>query len=195
MKSNRTRRPRGLRPALRSTVRLGAGVSWFDDYFAHQRLDSGTVAILEPRYHQENVNYLIEGSDRALLLDTGPGLRDITPVARQLSALPLTVTCSHLHYDHVGNLDRFADVRLLDLPLLRAMVVDGVLVPPRRLHGGVLEGISRPAVRVAGWYLVFRSFGAALCGSVGDLAGAGVEAEGVVDAVFGGACAGSEAGG
>ena len=38
--------------------------------------------------------------------------------------------------------------------------------------------------------LVFRSFGAALCESVRDLSGAGVEDEGAVDAFFGGAGAG-----
>jgi hydroxyacylglutathione hydrolase len=142
----------GLRPKLRDQVRLGEDVAWFDEYFAIQRLDPGTVAIVEPRYHQENVNYLIEGRDAALLFDSGPGLRDLVPVVERLTRLPVTATCSHLHYDHVGNLGRFADVRLLDLPAYRRLCTDGVLVPTRRLHGGFLEGIRRPAVRVAGWY-------------------------------------------
>lgn len=144
----------GFRPKLRAQVRLGEGMSWFDDYFAIERLDPDTVAIVEPRYHQENVNYLITGADAALLFDSGPGLRDLVPVVDRLTGLPVTATCSHLHYDHVGNLDRFADVRLLDLPAYRSLCADGVLVPTRRLHGGLLEGIARPAVRVAGWYAV-----------------------------------------
>lgn len=131
---------------------IGSGVDWFDDYFAYQRLGPGTFAVLEPRYHQENINYLIEGRDRALLFDTGPGLRDIAAVVQQLTRLPLTVTCSHFHYDHVGHLGRFADVRLLDLPEYRELLADGVLVPSRRLHGGILEGIPRPTVRVSGWF-------------------------------------------
>jgi len=43
-------------------------------------------------------------------------------------------------------------------------------------------------------YLVFRSFGAALCESVWDLAGAGVEEEGEIDALLGGAGAGAAGG-
>jgi glyoxylase-like metal-dependent hydrolase (beta-lactamase superfamily II) len=133
-------------------VRLGEGLTWFDDYFAVQRLGPGTVAIVEPRYHQENVSYLIEGQDGALLFDTGPGLRDIRAVVERLTGLPVTVTCSHMHYDHVGGLGGFGDVRLLDLPVYRSLHTNGVLRPTRRMHGGVLEGIARPAVQVAGWY-------------------------------------------
>lgn len=144
----------GVRPKLRAQVALGEGLAWFDEYFATRRLDADTVAIIEPRYHQENVNYLIEGRDAALVFDTGPGLHDLVAVVDRLTRLPVTATCSHLHYDHVGNLDRFADVRLLDLPAYRSLCADGVLVPTRRLHGGILEGNPRPAVRVAGWYAV-----------------------------------------
>ena len=52
---------------------------WFDSYYVVADLGEGAYAIGEPRYGQCNFSYLIVGSRRALLFDTGPGIRDITP--------------------------------------------------------------------------------------------------------------------
>ena len=81
----------------------------------------------EPRFHQINWNYLIEGQHTALLFDTGPGVRDISEVVRALTKLPLIALPSHLHFDHTGNLHRFQDIALADLPVLRACMRDGLL--------------------------------------------------------------------
>ncbi len=45
---------------------------------------------------------LILGGERALLIDTGYGLRDIRPAIRQVTGLPLVVINSHVHTDHTG---------------------------------------------------------------------------------------------
>ena len=45
---------------------------------------------------------LILGKERALLIDTGYGLRDIRPAIRQITDLPLVVMNSHVHTDHTG---------------------------------------------------------------------------------------------
>ena len=70
---------------------LAQGVRWFDDWFAVEQLAAGVHAIGEPRFHQINWNYLIEGNDSALLFDTGPGVRDISVPVRALTSKPLTV--------------------------------------------------------------------------------------------------------
>ena len=46
--------------------------------------------------------YLIEGEERACLIDTGLGIADIAAVVRSLTEKPLTVLITHAHEDHLG---------------------------------------------------------------------------------------------
>jgi hydroxyacylglutathione hydrolase len=131
---------------------LAEGVHWFDDWFAIETVAPGVTAIGEPRFHQINWNYLVEGDTGALLFDTGPGVRDISVVVQSLTAKPLTVLPSHLHFDHTGNLHRFADVALADLPELRACVEEGVLNASDDLFRGFLEGMVWKPVRISRWW-------------------------------------------
>ncbi len=129
------------------------GVQWFDDYFTLQVIDEMTIAIGEPRYYQQNYSYLILGKDRAILLDTGPGLRDIRAVVDSLTKLPVTAVSSHLHYDHIGNHDRFDQVAMVDLPGTRNRMSSGEFSPAYSEHLGFLEGIEKPSFRVSQWWL------------------------------------------
>ena len=44
--------------------------------------------------------YLVEGSERAVLIDTGIGLGNICKYVRKLTSKPLTVLITHGHVDH-----------------------------------------------------------------------------------------------
>src|ERR1700730_16418083 len=102
-------------------VRPPTPAGWFHIY----PLDEHTYAISEPKYWQENVSYLLIGTRRALLFDTGPGIYSIRAAVQGLTSLPVVAIPTHLHFDHVGDLEEFSDVRLLDTPALRAQVRDG----------------------------------------------------------------------
>jgi glyoxylase-like metal-dependent hydrolase (beta-lactamase superfamily II) len=124
--------------------------AWFDDWFAVEWLDAQTAAIGEPRYWQFPVSYLIQGEDRAVLFDSGSGRRDIVPVIDALTDLPVTVTFSHPHFDHVGDHCRFERVAMLDQPTLRSRVRDGYFTPSLGQH----LKLGRPSFQVAEWWAV-----------------------------------------
>jgi glyoxylase-like metal-dependent hydrolase (beta-lactamase superfamily II) len=54
--------------------------------------------------------YLIEGTDKALLIDNGIGAVDLTKFIRKITALPVLVVVTHGHPDHVGSSNQFQSV-------------------------------------------------------------------------------------
>jgi glyoxylase-like metal-dependent hydrolase (beta-lactamase superfamily II) len=130
---------------------LAKGVKWFDDWYAIETIAPGIHAIGEPKYHQFNWEYLIEGDDRALLFDTGPGLRDIGQVTGSLTQKPIIALPSHMHFDHVGNLHRFPDLAFADLPLLRGLEADGLIDDPGDHYLGAEENLTWQPLRVTQW--------------------------------------------
>ena len=127
-------------------------IRWLDDWYAIEEIAPGLFGIGEPKYHQINWNYLIVGDERALLFDTGPGLRDITPVVASLTDRPVTALLSHLHFDHTGNFHRVADRALADLPILRACVADGMFVAPEHMFLGSYENMRWVPVTIGQWW-------------------------------------------
>lgn len=127
-------------------------VRWFDDWYAVEEIAPGLYGIGEPKYHQLNWNYLAVGSERALLFDTGPGLRDITTVVASLTDLPVTALLSHLHYDHTGNFHRFSDTALADLPILRACERDGLFHAPENMFLGSCENMVWVPMSIRRWW-------------------------------------------
>lgn len=123
----------------------------FDDYFAIEDLGDGVHAIGEPRYYQANYSYLIVGNKRALLFDAGSGTRDVRPVVKSLTDLPVTILPSHLHYDHLAGLHASDRLALVDLPSTRADVDGGRFSPGRYEFLGMFDGLTGPSLPVAEW--------------------------------------------
>ncbi len=91
---------------------MSVATDWFEVY----RAADGVFAIAEPYQFQEVISYLIVGSDRALMFDTGLGLVPIRPVVEQLTKLPVEVLNSHTHFDHVGGNAEFDRIAAMDTP-------------------------------------------------------------------------------
>lgn len=79
---------------------------WFEVY----RIRPAVLAIYEPGQFEEVISYLIEGSERALLFDTGLGIGDMGALVSELTELEVAVLHSHTHYDHVGGAYAFEHV-------------------------------------------------------------------------------------
>ncbi|MFI4889100.1 MAG: MBL fold metallo-hydrolase [Steroidobacterales bacterium] len=122
-----------------------------DDYWAVQPIDARTTAIGEPRYYQQNYEYLIAGERRALLFDAGTGTRDITGIVAGLTHLPVTVMPSHLHFDHTGGIKAFTSIAMIDLPGTRADVAGGRFTIGRYEFLGMGDGLEPPTFAVTEW--------------------------------------------
>jgi hydroxyacylglutathione hydrolase len=122
-----------------------------DDYFAVEDLGEGTFAIGEPRYYQQNYSYLIVGTTRAILFDSGSGTRDISGVVASLTKLPVTVIVSHLHFDHLGGIAPFEHVAMIDLPETRADMAGEFFRPGRYEYMGFVDARAAPSFPVGEW--------------------------------------------
>lgn len=138
-------------PALLAATDEGVGVEWFDDYFTVEKIGENIYAIGEPRYWQRNYNYLVIGDERALLIDAGPGVRDIRPVVKSLTDLPYTLVTTHFHFDHVASGLTFPRVAMVDLPHLRKRTKGNIIQLTLLEHLGKTEGYPAPAIRVDQW--------------------------------------------
>ena len=56
--------------------------------------------------------YLLAGTEKALLIDTGFGEIDLPAAVRSLTSLPVEVVNTHGHFDHIGGNGAFDQVRL-----------------------------------------------------------------------------------
>src|SRR6478672_11535818 len=77
------------------------------NWFAVWEPEPGLFAIQEPFHSEQVYSYLVTGSERALLVDTGTGIGDIRAVVYELTDRPVTLLNSHAHWDHLGGNWRF----------------------------------------------------------------------------------------
>ncbi len=84
------------------------------DWFKVYEVGENVYAIAEPYNFQEVISYLILGTEKALLFDSGMGLDSISTVVKELTNLPITVINSHTHYDHIGSNHEFDNILALN---------------------------------------------------------------------------------
>lgn len=136
-------------------VHLEAASNWFEVY----RVRPGVFAIYEPHQYEEVISYLITGSNRALLFDTGLGMGDIKPVVLALTKLPVTVLNSHTHFDHIGGNWEFDDVWGVDSAYTRINMAGATTaqlaeeVIPLRFCGALPAQFKPAAYAIPGFHI------------------------------------------
>lgn len=127
---------------------------WFQVYQAAP----GVYALTEPNQFQEAVSYLIVGTKRALMFDTGIGMVPIRPVVEELTKLPVTVINSHTHYDHVGGNAEFDAIVARDTPYTKANMAGfphdnlATEVAPTAFCHGAPAGLDTASFRTRPWH-------------------------------------------
>lgn len=61
---------------------------------------------------QNNTMYLVEGTEKAVLIDTGNKCLGLKDIIGKITTKPLLVLLTHGHFDHTGNIDDFKDIYL-----------------------------------------------------------------------------------
>ncbi len=73
-----------------------------ENWFTVEKIDDTTYAISEYEHWEETHCYLLCGSQKAALIDTGLGVANIQNVVADLTSLPIEVFTTHVHWDHIG---------------------------------------------------------------------------------------------
>lgn len=95
---------------LQQAEEIKIGAPWFKVL----RLPNDVFSIHEPGHQQGVISFLIAGSQKSILFDTGMGIRDISSIVDQLTDLEVMVVNSHTHFDHIGDDHRFSNIFVYD---------------------------------------------------------------------------------
>ena len=81
-----------------------------EDWFTVEKIDDDTFAISEYKHWEQTHCYLLCGTKRAILIDTGLGISNIRKIVDGLTQLPITVISTHVHWDHIGGHKYFDNI-------------------------------------------------------------------------------------
>jgi glyoxylase-like metal-dependent hydrolase (beta-lactamase superfamily II) len=88
-------------------IKIRPGVPGWAKWFAVEEVEPQTWLVGEPCH----VNcFLVAGTERAVLVDTGLGIADVAAAAAAVTDRPVLAVNTHSHSDHRGGNWRFADV-------------------------------------------------------------------------------------
>lgn len=83
--------------------------------------------------------FLLEGEEKALLIDTGTGTMDLNKIIRTITDKPLIVALTHGHVDHAGGIGQFDEIYLHEDDFEMAKQVD---LQSRQEYADMLIGMS-----------------------------------------------------
>ena len=80
-----------------------------ENWFTIEKIDENTSVISEYKHWEETHCYLLNGTEKCLLIDTGLGVENIWEQVQKLTDKPVTAVTTHVHYDHFGGHQYFPD--------------------------------------------------------------------------------------
>ena len=142
------------RPEYQKLERARVSDPWFEVY----KIRPGVFAIYEPHQSEEVICYLILGSRRAVLLDTGMGISDMKKLVNELTKLPVSVVNSHTHNDHVGDNWQFDDVYGMDTEFTRTNAMGSTAdaqaeIAPGEICGELPSGFDVKSYSTKPWHI------------------------------------------
>ena len=94
-------------PPLRPQFTEYETVCTDSNWYTVLKIRDDIYALCERKHFQEVISFLIIGSEKALLWDTGMGFFPILPIVKQLTDKEIIPVNSHCHFDHVGGNGEF----------------------------------------------------------------------------------------
>ena len=79
------------------------------NWFTIDKVDRNTYIVSEYRHWEETHCYLLNGTERSLLIDTGLGICNISEVIKKLTGNPVIAIATHIHWDHIGGHKYYPD--------------------------------------------------------------------------------------
>jgi glyoxylase-like metal-dependent hydrolase (beta-lactamase superfamily II) len=118
------------------------------DWFQVAEVEPGVHLVAEPGHV---FSWLVGGSDRCVLVDTGLGLADIAAAIEPVAAAPTIVVNSHVHFDHVGGNELFDHVAMHELgpEWIEFATRDEEVSGYRKVAEGMYESWDRLRTRTA----------------------------------------------
>lgn len=143
------------RPVYKTLERVYVASDWFEVY----RIRPGVYALYEPHQFEEVISYLIVGTRRALLFDTGLGVASIREVVDHLTKLPVRILNSHTHFDHTGGNAEFPDILNEDTSFTRSNAMGQSnlysrdALAPERICGKLPAGVRSDGYSIRPWHI------------------------------------------
>lgn len=138
-----------------------------EDWFTIDKIDERTFVISEYRHPEETHCYLLVGSKRSLLIDTGLGICNISEQVYKLTDKPVTAIATHIHWDHIGGLGYFPDFYVhknelnwvrgnfpLPIEAVRKMMAEGCNLPKNFDIGAYTVFCGNPTVVLEGGEII-----------------------------------------
>jgi len=79
-----------------------------DDVVFHQIDDHTWVGSGHEMWHESL--YLVEGSDKAVLIDAGTNIKNLDKIVATITKKPVMLVATHVHPDHIGSANYFPEI-------------------------------------------------------------------------------------